>query len=199
MTSGRLLCASLLPRSKHDPDLLLLLRQRITPDMISYMAQKTRSAVWPDEEVSERAGIPTPPQTPFKTSFPARSKMDSLSCLGLPSLETFISMQVNASNVHITTFLATLIYLERLRPRLPEDARCMFDPITCRTPDFWLTPTRFSDRMSSDLLGDPNHRRQVSQRLLSEKHPLGEIHRLLWRLRDHQGGDRVACYPGLRS
>src|SRR5579872_1356802 len=98
MSSGRLLCASLLPRLNHDPDLLQLLRQKITPDMISYMAQKTRSTVWPDVEVSERSGIPTPPQTPFKMSFPSRSKMDSLSSLGLPSLETFISMQVNASN-----------------------------------------------------------------------------------------------------
>lgn len=125
MSSSRLLCASLLPRSKHDPDLLQLLCQKITPDMVSYMAQKTRSTVWPDGETSERAGIPTPPQTPFKTSFPTRSKSDTLDCLGLPSLEAFISMQVNASNVHITTFLATLIYLERLRTRLPEDVRCM--------------------------------------------------------------------------
>ena len=124
MSSGRLLCASLLPRSKHDPDLLYLLRQKITPEMVSYVAQKTRSTVWPDGEASERAGIPTPPQTPFKTSFPARSKVDTLSSLGLPSLETFISMQVNASNVHITTFLATLIYLERLRTQLPEDVKC---------------------------------------------------------------------------
>lgn len=103
------------------------------------MAQKTRSAVWPDEEVSERAGIPTPPQTPFKMSFPTRSKADALNCLGLPSLETFISMQVNASNVHITTFLATLIYLERLRTRLPEDVTCMSNRKTHWLPNLNLS------------------------------------------------------------
>ena len=109
------------------------------------MAQKTRSTVWLDGEISERSGIPTPPQTPFKTSF--RSKLDALNSLGLPSLETFISMQVNASNVHITTFLATLIYLERLRPRLPEDVRCTFDRAPCYTPESRLTPLRFPDSL----------------------------------------------------
>jgi len=162
MSSSRLLCASLLPRSQHDPDLLQLLRQKITPEMVSHMAQKTRSAVWFDGEVSERAGIPTPPQTPFKTSFPARSKLDALNCLGLPSLETFISMQVNASNVHITTFLATLIYLERLGPRLPEDVRCMFSHAAYCPPESWLTPRRFSDCMLSGFLGGVDHRCQVS-------------------------------------
>ena len=157
MSSSRFHCASLLPRSKHDPELLQLLRQKITPEMVSYMAQKTRSIVWPDEEVSERAGIPTPPQTPFKTSFPTRSNVDNLNCTGLPSLETFISMQVNASNVHITTFLATLIFLERLRTRLPEDVRCTSDIISCHTPNPWLTPHRFSDCMPSDLLGDVDY------------------------------------------
>ena len=144
MSSSRLHCASLLPRAKHDPDLLQLLRQKITPEMVSYMAQKTRSTVWPDGEGSERAGIPTPPQTPFKTTFPTRSRMDTMSCLGLPGLETFISMQVNASNVHITTFLATLIFLERLRTRLPEDVRCMFNitPIILLSSDLSCTDSQ---------------------------------------------------------
>lgn len=162
MSSSRLLCVSLLPRAKHDPDLLQLLCQKITPEMVSYVAQKTRSAVWPDGELSERAGIPTPPQTPFKTSFPIRLKADTLTCPGLPSLETFISMQVNASNVHITTFLATLIYLERLRPRLPEDVRCTSYHIVSCTPESWLTLRRFSDCLPSDLLGDIDYCCQIS-------------------------------------
>jgi PHO85 cyclin-1 len=127
MSSGCRHPASLLPRSSHDPDFVRLMRQAITPEMICYVASKTKRVIRIEDDIQVPiTGIPTPPHTPQKICFPRRQGQQELAPPSpMPSLETFIARIVKASNVQVPTFLATLIYLERLRTKLPVMAKGM--------------------------------------------------------------------------
>ena len=111
--------ASLAPISSHNPALLGLLRGRVTAEMLAYVVEQAASVV-PCRAPADTA-VPTPPATPTKPTASAASQVETAPAF--ISLDKFIAGVVRHSHVQAPTLLCSLVFLDRLRARLPAVAK----------------------------------------------------------------------------
>jgi G1/S-specific cyclin PLC1 len=88
----------------------------VSREMVSYLAKKASSVIRCDEPVKTSSQLPTPPVTPPPNAASEPS---------LPTVEEFIASLVERSHVQVPTLMTSLVYLARLKSRLPPVAKGM--------------------------------------------------------------------------
>ncbi|KAI4658124.1 uncharacterized protein J4E79_007105 [Alternaria viburni] len=90
----------------------------VSHDMISYLAQKATQVIRCEPSINKNLP-PTPPASP------PQHAASNIREPALPSVEEFITSIVERSHVQTATLMTSLVYLSRLRSRLPPVAKGM--------------------------------------------------------------------------
>jgi hypothetical protein len=133
--------------------------------LIAYLVEKTSSVITVDPECPNPAPLLSPPATPTKSDsfssaqWAAQHAQDPIEqaavALGLPTLFDFIRGLVEMSNVQVPTLMSTVVYLERLRAKLPKVAKGEFHSVSV------FTEEEMTDRFPCHPTGMPCTRHRV--------------------------------------
>lgn len=89
----------------------IFINSPVSQDMIHKLVVTTLQ-VLPCQD--DKSSMPSPPQSPNKTTSNGKP---------LPSLMTFLTKLIRYTNVYTGTLMATLVYLNRLKSKLPKNAQ----------------------------------------------------------------------------